>query len=504
MEHFEPINIDNIFGKTVKQSKFEVPSQSSQSFVKKSEKKIDPRKKKEFTEIGIHRDKEFEKTLIDLDDELFLQNEDILDKTIESALSKGYDHSSSVKSDMDMKGEYPKLGGNISGMKRALETDVNIDDHVVKKKSKFEHTDSGIDSQERNEKKRYCATQYQQYLNRSGPKNHGCKAIPKGTPDCLANLCFIRTGVLDSLEAEEFEDLIKQHGGRVVHAVSRKVNFVVVGEDAGKAKLAKAANYGIPNINEDELLDMISQKSKTVNKSLASNISSFEDAGIDDSFISCDSEEATVIKNQPAAKIVKYSDDKIVLEPGKKKELVKESEKNTCVNTNKAKIKVERKEENSGNKFVETKSNIQKLESNMESAEKLEASNICLSEKYKPKELKQIIGQQVNNSNMHKLKKWLESWYENERLRKEKKIPQHRSWDKTNDGAFYKCALLSGSPGVGKTTTAVLVAECLGYDIIEFNASDTRSKKLLQQEVSNALSTKNISSFNVYNKGRYM
>ena len=39
--------------------------------------------------------------------------------------------------------------------------------------------------------------------------------------------------------------------------------------------------------------------------------------------------------------------------------------------------------------------------------------------------------------------------------------------------------LISGSPGVGKTSAAHLVGESVGYSIVEFNASDTRSKKSL-------------------------
>lgn len=45
-----------------------------------------------------------------------------------------------------------------------------------------------------------------------------------------------------------------------------------------------------------------------------------------------------------------------------------------------------------------------------------------------------------------------------------------------------------GPPGVGKTTTAHLVSKELVFDIVEFNASDTRSKKLLKEEVSGLLS----------------
>ncbi len=49
-------------------------------------------------------------------------------------------------------------------------------------------------------------------------------------------------------------------------------------------------------------------------------------------------------------------------------------------------------------------------------------------------------------------------------------------------------------PGVGKTTTAHIVAHELGYDVMELNASDARSKKLLDQHVSDALSSQSLSN----------
>jgi replication factor C subunit 1 len=48
---------------------------------------------------------------------------------------------------------------------------------------------------------------------------------------------------------------------------------------------------------------------------------------------------------------------------------------------------------------------------------------------------------------------------------------------------------------IGKTTTAHLVCKELGFDVVEFNASDTRSKKLLREEVSELLSNKSLSGY---------
>jgi replication factor C subunit 1 len=54
-------------------------------------------------------------------------------------------------------------------------------------------------------------------------------------------------------------------------------------------------------------------------------------------------------------------------------------------------------------------------------------------------------------------------------------------------GARATAALLSGPPGIGKTTTAMLLAARHGYDVMELNASDTRSKKALDEELTGAV-----------------
>jgi hypothetical protein len=45
---------------------------------------------------------------------------------------------------------------------------------------------------------------------------------------------------------------------------------------------------------------------------------------------------------------------------------------------------------------------------------------------------------------------------------------------------MYRAVLISGPPGIGKTTSAHIAAKLAGYSPIELNASDTRSKKLIE------------------------
>lgn len=119
-------------------------------------------------------------------------------------------------------------------------------------------------------------------------------------------------------------------------------------------------------------------------------------------------------------------------------------------------------------------------------------------DKYKPTSIKAIIGQQGATGNAHKLMNWLSRWHINHDGKTKHAKPS--PWAKNNDGKAYKAALLSGSPGVGKTTTAHLVCKELMFDIVEFNASDTRSKKLLKEEVAALLSNTSLSGYLIGNE----
>ena len=117
-------------------------------------------------------------------------------------------------------------------------------------------------------------------------------------------------------------------------------------------------------------------------------------------------------------------------------------------------------------------------------------------DKYKPTNSKAIIGQQGVRSNKNKLNTWLRDWNKNHlNLGGLKGAPKPAPWGAGNDdGAWAKCALLSGPPGVGKTTTAYLVSKELGYDVVELNASDTRSKRMLVETLSDTLNTTSMAS----------
>lgn len=97
-----------------------------------------------------------------------------------------------------------------------------------------------------------------------------------------------------------------------------------------------------------------------------------------------------------------------------------------------------------------------------------EESWLPWTEKYRPKIPNDIIG---NQSVVKQLHDWLRSW--NEQFLK---TSSKNGGRKQNDSGAKKAVLLSGTPGIGKTTTAKLVSQMLGFRTIEVNASDNRGK----------------------------
>jgi hypothetical protein len=115
-------------------------------------------------------------------------------------------------------------------------------------------------------------------------------------------------------------------------------------------------------------------------------------------------------------------------------------------------------------------------------------------DRHRPRNLREIVG---NQGAVQKLLDWLKTWDKvhlhggapSDALRTSGGGPRGHG-----QGAAARAALLSGPPGIGKTTTAQLVCREAGLTPIEFNASDTRSKNALQLRVSQMVQSHSVSS----------
>jgi DNA ligase (NAD+) len=73
----------------------------------------------------------------------------------------------------------------------------------------------------------------------------------------LSGKSFLFTGSLQKMKRSEAEALVEKNGGKLVSGVSSKLNYLVVGEDAG-SKLEKAKKINTVRIlTEDQFLDLI-------------------------------------------------------------------------------------------------------------------------------------------------------------------------------------------------------------------------------------------------------
>lgn len=110
-------------------------------------------------------------------------------------------------------------------------------------------------------------------------------------------------------------------------------------------------------------------------------------------------------------------------------------------------------------------------------------------DRYKPASVEDLVG---NKALIGRLVAWLKDW-EAIHIKKTKPKPAFDARTGTNPGA--RAVLLSGPPGIGKSTAALLVARAVGYQVQEMNASDTRSKRSLKETLAEVVGNRAITFF---------
>ncbi|KAJ7047940.1 replication factor RFC1 C terminal domain-containing protein [Mycena alexandri] len=100
---------------------------------------------------------------------------------------------------------------------------------------------------------------------------------------------------------------------------------------------------------------------------------------------------------------------------------------------------------------------------------KIDPSSQLWTTRYAPQNIKEICG---NKTQVERLQQWLHDWPNS--VKSGFKKPGQSGMN------IYRAVMITGPPGIGKTTSAHMVAKLEGFTPIELNASDARSKKLVE------------------------
>ncbi|KAL9598246.1 MAG: hypothetical protein Q9219_004605 [cf. Caloplaca sp. 3 TL-2023] len=265
----------------------------------------------------------------------------------------------------------------------------------------------------------------------------GSVEIPTGAENCLAGLTFVFTGVLDALGREEGQELVKRYGGKVTTTPSSKTSYVVLGNDAGPKKLETIQKYGLKTINETGLFELIRR----------------------------------LPANGGGGKAAEKYDEKKAKEEQKARDLADEMEKEE---KKAAKAAAAAQKAAAASRGVSESKPV-----NVSSSPSIDSR--LWTVKYAPTSMSMICG---NKTQVEKLQAWLRAWPRNYKAKF--KMPG-------KDGSgIYRAVIIYGPPGIGKTTAAHLAARLEGFDVVESNASDTRSKKLVETGLKGVLDTTSI------------
>lgn len=117
------------------------------------------------------------------------------------------------------------------------------------------------------------------------------------------------------------------------------------------------------------------------------------------------------------------------------------------------------------------------------------------TELYAPQRVQDLVG---NQGAIDQLFEWLRDW-DDVHVRGNKKQVQIRRGQSWADmpRVNSKAVLLSGPPGIGKTSSARIVCRQLGFEVLETNASDTRNKNAINNMLKDLSSNQSLDYFSV-------
>ena len=80
---------------------------------------------------------------------------------------------------------------------------------------------------------------------------------PVPASDRLVGLTFVISGVFENHSRDELQHLIISNGGKITSSISKKLSYLVAGDNMGPAKREKALGFKVPIISESELMALL-------------------------------------------------------------------------------------------------------------------------------------------------------------------------------------------------------------------------------------------------------
>ncbi|ODV76637.1 DNA replication factor C, large subunit [Suhomyces tanzawaensis NRRL Y-17324] len=273
--------------------------------------------------------------------------------------------------------------------------------------------------------------------------------IPEAQPNCLSGLTIVFTGVLPRLDRDASENLAKRYGAKVTKSISGKTSLVVIGDEAGPSKVKKIKQLGVKAIDEDGFIQLLRSMPM--------------EGGDGDAAV-----KARLKREEEELKII---------------EQARQDEENERKQEEQRKIAQAKRLQEQERAQSQAASQGQASRQPPEQAKVVPNEDKLWTVRHAPKDVTQLCG---NKGQIQKLKTWLTNWFDNSK----------RGFkDSGTDGAGFRACLISGPPGIGKTSAAHLVAKELGFDILEKNASDVRSKSLLNANIKSVLNNTSVMGF---------
>ena len=114
------------------------------------------------------------------------------------------------------------------------------------------------------------------------------------------------------------------------------------------------------------------------------------------------------------------------------------------------------------------------------------------SEKYRARKFSDLVGDERTHRDVLR---WLKGWDSIVFALKQSSKPKFHS-NTNQERPHRKILLLTGAPGLGKTTLAHVCAKQAGYEAVEINASDERNRDVVKGRVRDIVGTENVKGVN--------